>query len=71
MNIKEAAPADHHIIREVKTAIRARKYAHVDEINQLWQYAMKSSGAVKWSQIATASAIICLITLLTASLTMA
>lgn len=52
---------DIDIIRKVKQSIKARKYAHADEISLLWQYAMKSTETISWSKIMLMSLAICII----------
>lgn len=64
MTMNNDAPPDTDMIKNIKTAIKVRKYAHIDEINLLWKYAMGSQKVVDWRNIMAISGIVCAIIIL-------
>lgn len=59
-NTNQAQP-DISLVRKIKSTIRTRKYAHVDEINLLWRHAMRSQKVMDWRNIMAISGIMCAI----------
>ena len=51
MVIQKTLPVDNDTIKKVRMAINKRKYAHVNEINLLWQHALKSSSVFSWGKV--------------------
>ncbi|MGO2305276.1 MAG: 3-oxoacyl-ACP synthase [Providencia sp.] len=56
--------SDISLVRQIKSTIRTRKYAHVDEINILWRHAMRSQKVIEWHNIMVISSIVCAIMVL-------
>lgn len=67
MVIKKQNNFDIDRINKIKVAVATRKYAHANEINILWQYAVKSSRVYSWESIMliafVSNVLICAITL--------
>lgn len=51
MVIQKSSHSDAEMIKKVKNAINARKYAHTNEINLLWQDAMPPSSIISWRKV--------------------
>lgn len=51
MVIQKTLPVDNDTIKKVRMAINKRKYAHANEINLLWQHALKSSSVFSWGKV--------------------
>ncbi|EPL9569744.1 3-oxoacyl-ACP synthase [Providencia rettgeri] len=68
MIMKNSASADNNMIKNVKLAIKTRKYAHADEISLLWQHALNSKSVISWKKMMLMSIIISTIIAIMSSL---
>ena len=51
MIMKNTVSQDNDMIKNVKLAIKTRKYAHADEISLLWQHALNSKSIISWTKV--------------------